>query len=66
MRVIKRLFKDLDCGKLYEEGHIYHCPVCDNEVGATSLTFEENFWQTNYCCDCGQKLNWSGEEDENI
>lgn len=51
-------FKDLDYGELYEEGYIYYCPKCKNVVGATSLTFKEEYWQTEYCCECGQKLDW--------
>lgn len=58
-KAIKRHYKDLDCGELYEEGYTFHCPECDNEVGATSLTFKEVDWQTEYCCDCGKRLDWS-------
>lgn len=57
-KAVKRHYRDLDCGELYEEGHTYHCPECENEVGATSLTFKEISWQTEYCCDCGKRLDW--------
>ena len=61
-KVIKKYYKDLDCGELYEEGYNFYCPECENEVGATSLTFKEVDWKTEYCCDCGKRLDWSDFE----
>lgn len=61
-KVIKKYYKDLDCGELYEEGYTFYCPECENEVGATSLTFKEVDWKTEYCCDCGKRLDWSDFE----
>ncbi len=61
-KTIERQFNDLDCGELYEEGYTFYCPECENEVGATSLTFKEVDWKTEYCCDCGKRLDWSDFE----
>lgn len=32
------------------------CPKCNALFGTT-----EEYWESNYCCDCGQKLDWSDE-----
>ena len=36
----------------------YHCPVCDNLI-KSSDGYRGSGIKTNYCCDCGQKLDWS-------
>ncbi|MDR7814646.1 hypothetical protein [Lacrimispora sp.] len=36
----------------------YHCPACDNLI-VSSDGYRGNGRKTNYCCDCGQKLDWS-------
>ncbi len=35
----------------------YHCPACDNLI-VSSDGYRGNGRKTNYCCDCGQKLDW--------
>lgn len=39
----------------YGEDAVFgYCPVCGN--------LQNNVWNTKYCGDCGQKLDWSDEE----
>lgn len=57
-KIVENYYEEFDCGELYDKGYVYNCPNCGNEVGAKSLEFEEIFWETNYCCECGQKLDW--------
>jgi soluble cytochrome b562 len=43
----------------YDEGYLYNCPCCDNNVGKYSKEAEEWVWKVNYCPECGQKIQWS-------
>lgn len=36
----------------------YHCPVCDNLI-VSSDGYRGSGGKTNYCCDCGQRFEWS-------
>ena len=39
----------------YGEDAVFgYCPVCGN--------LQSNVWNTKYCGDCGQRLDWSDEE----
>lgn len=39
----------------YGEDAVFgYCPVCGN--------LQSDVWNTKYCGDCGQRLDWSGEE----
>ena len=44
----------------YYEHDCYECPNCDSFLGYVSECKEEHY-QNNYCPECGQAIDWSGE-----
>ena len=39
--------------KLTQDPYQWHCPNCNSIIGVDGQEFG-----TNYCCDCGQRLDW--------
>ncbi len=39
----------------------YECPNCDSFLGYVSECKEE-YYQNNYCPECGQSIDWGNEE----
>jgi hypothetical protein len=52
------------CSGGYIHHHYFGCPVCGTEVGGFVTTGSgTNDWSTHqdkFCKECGQKINWSG------
>ena len=44
--------------ELYDDGGYAKCPCC----GKDDYEYEINDWGCNFCCDCGQALDWSDTE----
>ena len=42
-----------------EFGYTHICPVCHSYVGTI---IDDGIEYDTYCCSCGQKLDWSGED----
>lgn len=40
---------------------VYRCPACDWSTGISTITREP--YRPNYCKNCGQKLDWSAENE---
>ena len=48
-----------------EYGYTHECPVCHQYVGTVCESEEGLYVEENeYCCECGQKLDWSDEDVE--
>lgn len=47
----------------FDSGSDHHCPNCDLIVGAFSDDTKEWVYQLTYCHDCGQKIDWSVENE---
>ena len=46
-----------------EYGYTHECPVCHQYVGTICESEESIYVEENdYCCECGQKLDWSDED----
>ena len=43
-----------------ESGYEHQCPVCKRYVGTI---IEDGVEYDNYCCTCGQRLDWSDENE---
>jgi predicted SprT family Zn-dependent metalloprotease len=43
-------------------GYKYCCPICGQLVG--TITKDGNIEPDDYCCSCGQKLDWRVKDDE--
>lgn len=59
--------KVIELGKK-EQGYTHVCPRCGQFVGTVALERYDNGYQPayieedEYCCSCGQRLDWSGNE----
>lgn len=45
-------------------GYKHCCPICGQLVG--TITKDGNIEPDDYCCSCGQKLDWSVEDDYKV
>ena len=59
----KTLVKPKKAIKLKEKECIYthECPVCHQYVGTV---FDDGVEHDDYCCSCGQRLDWSEDDGE--
>lgn len=48
--------------EFYESGYKYCCPNCGMLVG--TITKDGGLERDDYCCSCGQMLNWEDVKDE--
>lgn len=45
-----------------EYGYTHECPVCHQYVGTV---FDDGVEHDDYCCSCGQRLDWGNEDETN-
>lgn len=56
----KKAIKVSETERIKRAGYTHKCPVCKSSVG--TITISGRIEPNNYCCFCGQHLDWSKKQ----